>query len=289
MARERYFRIYEWMTEGMGLGGSDLLVFAVMNHFTNVLKFGQKGISLEETARLTGLSRRTVIRSVKELRRRGLVIPGKAVKYQAYTVNEEAVEKASGKDRMASNECQNVTEPEETAGQNVTCQVKKCHLAGDKMSPRRCQNVTPYKYEKYEEKEKKAPPLPPSQGAGGCTSPSGRDGDGGRLRRGFEELLEAYPGTRLPTDGKARERAWRIFRRHVSPDDIPGMMDYVSANAVESDNWTREGGRYCPVLETFLASERWKDGRYPIPKEAKDMRGWDDVLEEMQGKGATRI
>lgn len=76
---------------------------------------------------------------------------------------------------------------------------------------------------------------------------------GGRLPEGFEAFWTAYP-RKVGKD--AALRAWRTKVRAAETRDA--VMDALAVQK-ESDQWTKENGRFIPNPATWLNQGRWKD------------------------------
>lgn len=71
---------------------------------------------------------------------------------------------------------------------------------------------------------------------------------------GFLTFWEKYP-RRI---GKGR--AWRAWKTHVRAEDITEILAALGWQT-ESDDWTREGGRFIPHPATYINGRRWEDER----------------------------
>lgn len=87
----------------------------------------------------------------------------------------------------------------------------------------------------------------------GNSFPGGDDLSGDR----FEEFWELYP---RQVDEKGALKAWH----KINPDEalqeriIKSLREHV-----ESEDWTKESGRYVPLATNWLDGERWKDRLKP--------------------------
>lgn len=69
----------------------------------------------------------------------------------------------------------------------------------------------------------------------------------------FSDLWAAYP------NGKDRKKAVRAFAK-LKPADA--LIDQIIAHVNQrklTEEWTEKGGKYVPLLSTFLNNERWND------------------------------
>lgn len=74
----------------------------------------------------------------------------------------------------------------------------------------------------------------------------------------FERLVQIWPAGRRQRQEEARAEFDRIIANGLAT--AAELLD--SANAQASDAvWSRDGGRFVPLLRTWLRGGRWKDGR----------------------------
>lgn len=72
----------------------------------------------------------------------------------------------------------------------------------------------------------------------------------------FDRLWAIYPkkAARYPAEATLAEHAWALTEA-----DIIRMEGMIQRSAASQD-WTKEGGRYCPRMDRWLASKPWLDG-----------------------------
>jgi len=109
---EKYFIIYDFMTEELKLKGAELLVYALIFGFCQ----NGRGIydgSISYLAKRTGISSRTAIRTLDELIKKNLLkkkeVYTNSIKFCTYEIMTQAVTKChSPTDKMSQGQCQNV-------------------------------------------------------------------------------------------------------------------------------------------------------------------------------------
>ena len=97
---ESFFRVFDWMYQGLGLTGNELITYAVIYDFTK--RFENPNPSLEQIASRTGATTRTIQNVLRTFERRKLVFverkPGCSSTYSLneYFINFGTHEKVSG-------------------------------------------------------------------------------------------------------------------------------------------------------------------------------------------------
>ena len=169
---ESYFPVYGWMPEKLGIGGAELLTYALIYSFTNAK--GQYTGSLQYLADRTGISRRTVIRSLQKLTEQGLLLKKetfvngvKTCEYRAASVDPAAQLPCPGDGSTSSpvTECpcpgDKLTTPPVTdrpcPGDRLTTPpVTECPCPGDKLAP----NTKEYTKDNTKEDNEREAPAP---------------------------------------------------------------------------------------------------------------------------------
>ena len=93
--------------------------------------------------------------------------------------------------------------------------------------------------------------------------PPSCEGESEGAAAGFEDFWYIYPRKQGRQDARA---AWD----NLAPDEalIARMQAAIQAQR-QSDQWTREGGRYIPLPATWLSGRRWEDEAGPASAVAK--------------------
>lgn len=83
------------------------------------------------------------------------------------------------------------------------------------------------------------------------------------VRAWFDRLWAIFPKktARYPAEAALAEHAWEITEADVS------RMEAMIKKAAASQDWTKEGGRYCPRMDRWLSSKPWLDGDAAVPSQ----------------------
>jgi len=119
-----------------------------------------------------------------------------------------------------------------------------------------------------EKEERRSTPSPPSRRV--------RAWEGGVK---FQQFWDAYPKKRSKA---AAEKAWAKMDCGELLDDILAALRL----AIESDQWTKEGGRYIPHPANWLSAKGWEDDYSPSEGPAPAKEKWrEDWLPWLRASG----
>ena len=100
----------------------------------------------------------------------------------------------------------------------------------------------------------------------------------------FNRFWKAYP---RKDDKKAARKEWNRIR--PGPDMFNDMMEALKKQK-NSDQWTKEGGKFIPLPSTWLHGERWQDEGTNVPAQIRpvvDAQDYDQPGKtlRLRGKG----
>jgi hypothetical protein len=84
----------------------------------------------------------------------------------------------------------------------------------------------------------------------------------------FEEFWKVFPKRR---DKEPTRRAYRTARKKASHEEIMAGLN----RDISSNDWQKEGGKFIPWPEKWLARERWKEPETHLLPKAQDLSEWN--------------
>ena len=224
-----YFVVHGWMLNKLNLKGTTLQVFAIIHGFSHSEENEFKG-SLQYLCEFTGSSRSTVIRSLRELEKKGIIVKREVyengVKLNRYKSSVDMVAYfETGGVKMTPPPCQNDTTP------------------GVKMTPHNIvENNIKDNIDTRESKDSLV-----------CASRCASDD-------GFAAFWAAYP--KKKSKGQALS-AWKKLKPDSSLQAL--ILKAIEAQK-RSPDWQKDKGKYIPYPATWLNAMAWED---EMPAEQK--------------------
>jgi len=230
---------------------------------------GQCWPSIGKIAWKLNISERTIMRALKSLEERGVVTVERRQGYASvYTLHLSALPDKTPWEprtsRVRGDKTSGVTPSDD--GQNVTPtpDIAVSPLPGQNVTPTPDIAVSPEPPEEPTENHQKEPPPDdaPSGAGEGTVDP---------VEESFARFWSAYPRR---TKKPAARDAWH--KLSPRPELVETILAAV-ADQRQSDQWTRDNGRYIPHPATWINGQRWTDELAPalssLPKNARTHSG----------------
>ena len=254
---ESFFKVFDWMYQGLGLTGNELITYAVIYDFAK--RFQNPNPSVEQIASRTGVTVRTIQNVLRTFERRKLVyverVPGCS---STYSLNEDFInfgtpEKVSGVKNEDPRKSFMGT-PEKVSPhprKSFTTPMKSFHPTPEKFSPTK-RNIKETK-EREESLRNKA-------GAHACASADSEKNLSQTPTDYDTECLnifwKLYPETRKKTIDSIRDDFLAI-----PSTEYPLLLTVLHHKLFDSelgDEWRRQDGRFIPGIKRYLSDQYWK-------------------------------
>lgn len=257
---ESFFRVFDWMYQGLGLTGNELITYAVIYDFTK--RFENPNPSVEQIATRTGVTVRTIQNVLRTFERRKLVyverVPGCS---STYSLNEDFInfgtpEKVSGvqdDDEDDDPRKSFMGTPEKVSPhlrKSFTTPTKSFHPTPEKFSPTK-RNI--------KETKETEESLRNKTGAHACASADSQKNPSLSSTDYDTECLnifwKLYPETRKRTIDSIRDDFLAI-----PSEEYPLLLSVLHHKLFDSelgDEWRRQDGRFIPGIKIYLSDRYW--------------------------------
>ena len=254
---ESFFRVFDWMYQGLGLTGNELITYAVIYDFTK--RFENPNPSVDQIATRTGVTVRTIQNILRTFERRKLVyverVPGCS---STYSLNEDFInfgtpEKVSGVKNEDPRKSFRGT-PEKVSPhprKSFTTPMKSFHHTPEKVSPTK-RNIKETK-ETEESLRNRAGAL-----AYACADPQ-KNPSLSSTEYDTECLnifWKLYPETRKRNIDSIRDDFLAI-----PSTEYPLLLSVLHHKLFDSelgDEWRRQDGRFIPGIKIYLSDRYWQ-------------------------------